>query len=117
MKNVQDLLKRAGNPPEAIPTASEAVGNDHLDDELEKALTRLNSALDDYPRSIHNTANNTVRTDGWIVGLAVAAIVLTLYSAISTQISINDLRAWKDVHSNDIIMMRAKLEQLQERQK
>lgn len=109
MKNVQDLLKRAGNPPEAVPTASEAVGSDPLDAELEKALTRLNSALDDYPRSIHNTANNTVRTDGWIVGLAVAAIVLVLYSAISTQMDIHDLRAWRDVHQNDISAIKAQL--------
>ena len=80
----------------------------------QEALDDINSIIREMRVSpeMHNSVTNTasIKSDGWVVGLAVAALALTLYSAIQTQLELHDLRAWKDIHQNEISTIKAKME-------
>jgi hypothetical protein len=64
--------------------------------------------------SIVNTANNVSKTDGWVVGLAIASFGLMLLNAIFCAIWISNLWAWKDIQTRDITDIQHDVKHLQE---
>ncbi len=86
------------------------------EDELDDALTRFERALARFP-AVQNVAQNTVRADGWVVGLSLSAFGLMLLNAIFCAIWISNLWAWKDIQARNISDLQHDVSQLKEKVK